>query len=117
MTFNQGPNIGDLSRRIEIIRNTSSSKNGVGEVVLNWTTVANVWASYTPVSDAEKVLANEVYASLACRFVIRWSSDVADVDPRDRINFDGRVFDIAGVKEIERRRWLEITAGTRGERT
>ena len=107
---------GQLNRKIVITR-AAYNKDVMGQSIQTWNTLCTVWARYTPISDAEKVRLVEVYAEMAARFVIRWSSLVSNVDARDRINFDGRVFDIIGVKETERRRWLEISAGTRGERT
>ena len=112
MSYNTGPNVGDLSRRIDILR-ASTAKDAVGQKIETFTVLTTVWANYTPVSDGEKVCANEVYASLSARFIIRYSTSVASVNAKDRIGFDGRVFDIIGVKETERRRWLEITAATR----
>ncbi len=116
MSYNTGPNVGDLSRRINILR-AATAKDAVGQKIETFTTLVTVWANYTPVSDAEKVRANEVYASLSGRFIIRYSTAVANIDAKDRIGFDGRVFDIIGVKETERHRWLEITAATRSERS
>jgi len=37
------------------------------------------------------------------------------VNPKDRVRFDGRVFDIYGVKEIPYRAGLEITATARAD--
>ena len=107
---------GDFNRRIVITRATTA-KDAMGQPIKTWATYATVWARYDPVSDAEKVMASEVYASLAARFLIRWSLLVSTVDARDQINFDGRVFDIIGAKETLKRTLIEITAGTRGERT
>ncbi len=38
---------------------------------------------------------------------------MSDIDPKDRVRFEGRVYDIVGVKEIGRREGLEITAVAR----
>jgi hypothetical protein len=40
---------------------------------------------------------------------------VADLSPKDRLTFDGRVFNIIGVKEIGRREGLEISASARAD--
>ena len=109
-------NIGELDRRITIRRNTATVKNRIGEAVPVWTVLATVWAAYAPISDGEKMLATEQFASLEARFVIRWSTGVADVNAKDQITFDNREWNILGVKETERRRWIEISAGTRNER-
>lgn len=49
--------------------------------------------------------------SYTARFVVRWSSIVDGLEHDDRIMFDGREFGIHGIKEIERKRYVEITAG------
>lgn len=101
--------IGDLNRRITLLRATST-RDSVNAKVNAWATLATVWASYAPVSDGEKFSAGQVNSSISARFVIRYSSDVADVNPKDRLQFDGKTFDIINAKEIERRQWIEITA-------
>jgi SPP1 family predicted phage head-tail adaptor len=106
--------IGRLDRRITIERATTAA-NDFNEPVQTWATLTEVWAHAAPVMDAEKVRAGETLALKSYRFTIRYSAIVADVDPRDRLTFDGRTFDIAGVKEIGRRQGLEITATARAE--
>lgn len=106
---------GQLNRRVELYR-PMSAKNGFNEDVATFVLVANVWASYEPLSDAEQRRASEVDASMTARFQIRYSSDVADCDPTWQLAFGGRPFDIVGVKEIGFREGLEISAVARGEK-
>jgi len=110
-----GLDAGQLNRRITISTATKA-EDAVGQGIPTWVPLATVWAKYTPVSDGEKVRANEVFSDLMARFIIRYSTVVANVDTKAQITFDGRTFDVSGVKEIERRRWIEITASARGER-
>lgn len=77
--------------------------------------VHEIRAEYTPVSDAEKVAANEVIANLVGRFRIRWSEKVRNVNPLWSIEYEGRDYDISGTKEIGRRRGIEITATARAD--
>jgi SPP1 family predicted phage head-tail adaptor len=105
---------GRLDRRITIERATTTA-DAFNEGVETWETLVTVWARAEPISDGEKLRAGETLAHKSYRFQIRYSSLVADVDPRDRLTFDGRTFDIAGVKEIGRREGLEITATARAE--
>jgi SPP1 family predicted phage head-tail adaptor len=72
-----------------------------------------VWAKKTDVSDAERLRAGEVQASLTARFIVRWSAFTSDLTPKDRIKYDGKRFRIFAIKEIGRREGLEITAGAR----
>lgn len=105
---------GQLDRRITILRATVAA-DGFNEQVQTWEEIATVWAHAAPVQDAERQRAGETLASKSYRFTIRYSSDVSDVDPRDRVTFDGRAYDVQGVKEIGRREGLEITATARAE--
>lgn len=100
---------GELDRRI-IIRRATTSSDEFNQPVETWADLAQVWAKATPVMDGERTQAGQTLATRQYRFSIRYSSTVAGIDPRDRIMFDGREYDINGVKEIGRREGLEITA-------
>lgn len=105
---------GPLDRRITLERATVTFDD-LGGAVETWSTLATVWAQVLPISDGERWRAAEVGAEVTTRFRIRWSTTVADVGPKDRIAYAGRVFNIAGVKELGRREGIEITATARGE--
>jgi SPP1 family predicted phage head-tail adaptor len=105
---------GSLDRRIRLKRR-KPGENELGEPVDLWFTMATVWAHVAPVNDGERWRAGETLAAKLCRFTIRYSSTVASLDPRDRIEYDGRTWDINGVKEMKRREKLEITATARAE--
>jgi len=105
---------GRLDRRI-VLKRRKSGENGFGEPVDEWTTVATVWAHAAPVSDGERWRAGETLASRINRFTVRYSETAAGLDPRDQIEYDGRTWDIQGIKEIGRRELLEITAAARAD--
>jgi SPP1 family predicted phage head-tail adaptor len=105
---------GRLDRRISIER-VSTAVNAYNEPTGAREEIANVAANVQPVSDGERMRAGETLAERKSRFTIRYSSDVADVDARDFIVYEGRLYDINGVKEIGRRKYLEITATARAE--
>lgn len=102
---------GKLDRRIAIERAIKTT-DAVGGEVLSWLPLATVWASVAPISDGERWRAAEVSAGVTTRFQIRWG---AAVTVEDRILYDGRVYEIVGVKEIGRREGQEITASARAE--
>lgn len=104
-----------LDRRLTLQRFTSTQDPGSGENIETWGDIATVWASVNPVSDVERVKAAEVSAEITTRFRIRYDSSWSDLNPRDRLVFEGRTFDIWGVKELQRRQGLEITAAARAE--
>lgn len=106
---------GKLDHRIVIIRSTTSP-NDYNEPIGVWTDFVSVRAGYDPVSDGERYRAGETLANRKGRFTIRYSSDVSSVDPRDRVRFDGREWDIDGVKRAGKRgELIEITATARAE--
>lgn len=104
----------NLDRRITILRRTSTV-NTFNESDDTWTTLTTVWASVIPVSDGERLRAGETLAQKSNRYTIRHSSVVDSVNPRDRIVYDTKTFDINGIKEIGRNEFLEITATARAE--
>lgn len=108
MTWDHKP----MDRRITIERFTET-RDTMNAVVKTWGTLATVWAAKADVSDGERVRAQEVGAEITTRFRIRFDSIVADVNPKDRVIYDGRTYDIAAVKEIDRRKGLEISATAR----
>lgn len=75
-----------------------------------------VWASKTDVSDVERWKAGEVAASITARFVVRYSAFAADITPIDRLVCEGVTYGISGIKEVGRRRFLEITASARADK-
>lgn len=106
---------GELDRRITIRRSTETA-NELNEPIFAWSDLMTVWAAYEPVSDGERMRAQQVGAWLSARFRIRWSRQAATIDGRDQVVFDGRTFGILGVKEIGRREGLEISASSEAER-
>ena len=108
--------IGQLDRRITIQRTTVTA-NEFNEPIETWTDHATVWAKRSDVSATESYRAQEVGAEITARFIIRRSSDVKDVNPRDRVSFDGKLYNITRVSEPvgTRNHWLEIHAVARAE--
>lgn len=102
------------NRRIVLQRYTAT-QDDFGAEVKTWSTLATVWAEWTPASDGEQLRAAEVGAVISGRFRVLRSSDVADLSPKDRLQFDGRTYDITGVKELGFREGLEITCAARAE--
>lgn len=103
-----------LDRKITLQRYTWT-QDEYGAPVQAWTDIATVWAAKRDVSDGERVAAAEVSASITTRFQIRFDSSWSSLNPKDRVVFDGRVYDIWGVKEIGRREGFEITAAARAD--
>ena len=105
---------GKLDRKITLQRFTSTLDD-YNEPVLTWATLATRSASFEPLSDGERFRAGETAANASARFVIRWSSAVSTLNPKDRLQYEGETWQILHVKEIGRREGIEITAGTRAD--
>lgn len=105
---------GKLDRRIQILR-ASKTTNSLNEEIETWPVLTTVWAAKRDVSDGERMRAQEVEAEITTRFTLRWSSAVADVNPKDRVLYAGKTYDIFSVKEIGRRDGIEITATARSD--
>ena len=98
---------GDMNRRATLQRATVTA-NGFNELIETWGTLASVWINRKDVSAAEAFKAQEVGAQLSTRFRIRYSSTVAALNPRDRLIYGGLTYQITGVREKVRNRWLEV---------
>jgi SPP1 family predicted phage head-tail adaptor len=109
----------DLDRTIRLERATVTQDPGSGENIETWVTLGpeKLFANYKPVSDGEKLSAGELAATLSARFTVSYDSSISDVNPKDRLVFEGRTFDIFGAKEAgeRRRRFIEITASARAD--
>ena len=105
---------GDLDRRITIRRATITF-DAFNSPVESWADLVTVWAKRTDASAAESYRAQEIGAQITARFTVRWSSDVDDVNPKDRISFGGREYNITAVRDVGRNQWREIDAVARAD--
>ena len=99
---------GELDRRVTLQR-AVITRDDYNNETSTWGDIATVWAKYEPVSDGEKVRAGERASEIGARFTVRYSSQVADLGPKDQLVFAGRTYAITRVKEIGWREGLEIT--------
>ena len=85
--------------------------------IFDWVVLAEVWANRRDASASESYRAQSIGAEITTRFRIRWSEAVRDVNPKDRISFEGRVYNITAVREAKdgRRVALEIDAVARAD--
>ncbi len=101
--------------RVVTLERVTITRDEFGEGIETWGTLAQRKAQRLDVSDVEAVRAAEVGSQLTTRFVIRYSSEVANLNTRDRLTLEGEIYNIVGVKEKERRRWIEISAVRRSD--
>lgn len=106
---------GKLDRWVTLERFTATTDTGSGEEIRTWSTLATVRASKRDVSDSERVASAEVSAEVGTRFQIRWSTAWSGLNPKDRLQCEGRAYSIVAVKELGRREGLEISTIARAD--
>lgn len=106
---------GDLDRRIKLMRLVRDGQDAFGTPVEIWDEIGTVWASWRRATARETLAASEIGASVSDIFEIRYSSTVRDLNPKDRLEYHGRTYDISGVTEIGRRVGLRIEATARAD--
>lgn len=103
---------GALDRQVQFQRITSGD-DGLSATEVFEDHGQPVWASRQDVSDGEKARAGQVQSNLMTRFRIRHSSFARDITPADQIISEGVTWNITGIKQVDRQRWLEISATAR----
>lgn len=97
--------IGRYRHRIELQQNTPTQADD-GSRVDDWRTVATVWGELLETRGREYLAAQEAHSELNAKIRIRYRSDVR---PEWRAIFQGRIFDIQHVADLQgRRRELEL---------
>lgn len=105
---------GKYDRIITIRRATKTNVGGAPNMV--WSDYkANVPASAIPISDGERARAGQEFAQNSIRFRFWWAPELADVNGKDQVVYDGITYDISNVKEIGRRKEIELTAASRAD--
>lgn len=103
-------NAGRMDRRVQFMR-FSRSDGEFGQVE-NWSAHGTpVWASKKDVSDAERVRAHEVSATITTRWMVRSSVFSRGLTAKDALSYRGLTYQIFSIKEMDRRGFLEITTG------
>lgn len=105
--LNQIHKIGQLDREIEIWRKTES-RTDTGAVRVTNTSLGTFWAyvdygSGTGIDEKED--AGKLVEFQKTSFVIRYYSDLT---PKDYITYEGETYDIRGIIEQGRKRFLKI---------
>ena len=98
-------NIGILRHRATI-QQLVNIDDGAGGSIETWENVATVWAAIEPLRGNERYTAQQVQSTLTHKVTIRYREGIK---PQMRLTYEGRIFDIESVIDIEERhRWLEL---------
>lgn len=103
------PNIDKLTRVI-IIEKRTTTDNAFNEKIETWATHQKAWAEVRWLPSRERFSSERTIAIYAAAFFIRYISGLNAKDYR--INYDGRIYNIIGIKEDNRGKHdlLELTA-------
>ncbi len=102
---------GELDRYISFERK-QEVKDAAGQVRENWIGFAKAWARMMPVRGEEKVQAQQTASAGDTIFRLRYLGGITTLD---RINHEGKIYDITYIAELGRREGLDITARSRTE--
>ena len=99
-------NPGRMDRQVTLQRFTVA-QTGIGEPLKSWSTLATVPAAYKPSPGGEPVNGDKVEAELPVVFTIRYYSGL---NPKDRLQYEGTIYNILAVTEVGRRHLMELRA-------
>ncbi|RMG81347.1 MAG: head-tail adaptor protein [Chloroflexi bacterium] len=98
--------IGELDRKVTLQSRTDTVDDYGGHVV-SWADIDEVWAKVVWGPGSERELDSDVLRGVSdVTFVIRYRSDARD--RRMRVVYDGSYFDVKGIAELGRKRFLEL---------
>jgi SPP1 family predicted phage head-tail adaptor len=102
---------GKRDRRV-VIERVVISRDAFNAPVETWVPLPPVWAGKVNKPGAERFAAQEVSGLAVRTFEIRYRRDLT---VKDRIVYDGRTWNITDVREIGRRKGIEIDCVARAE--
>ena len=95
-------------RHTIIIERMTKTPDGSGGNTVVWNTHKTLRSKISPISGRERVYAQRLEANVTHRILLRYVSDIL---PADRINYNGRYFQIRALLNLEEAsRYLEISA-------
>lgn len=96
-------------RHLVEFQRATETANAFGEPVQTWATISSDWCAVEPLKGNEKFEAMQVQTDIDTRIVARWHKKLATLNTKDRMVFDGTIFDIKEVLNIDyRNRELHI---------
>lgn len=106
--------LGDMRCRLQVQRFTETGVDQYGARSGSWGNVGSpIYASRADVSDGERARATGWDNLQVLRFTVRSMSFAKSITRADRLEYNGVIFEIDGIKELGNRRgFLEITAKT-----
>lgn len=100
------PAAGRLDRLVVIERKTEA-QGSTGQPVETWAEWKRVWMGKRDIKANERFRADQQLAEETTVWLSHW---IDGLTTSDRLNVDGKVYDITGLAEVGRRAGFEITA-------
>lgn len=104
------PAAGRLDRYVTLLRESTTGHDSLNEPVMEWIPVRRFKAERINKSEDERFAVEQRYGVRVVTFRARWFEGIAETD---RIECEGLEYDIKGLKELGRRRDLDIAAEAR----
>jgi len=98
--------IGELDRRITIYSHTDT-QSATGEPIRSWSLIRTCWAFVELAGGSETIIGNTPTVRSDKTFTIRYSSVINE---NVRIEFEGQKYNIQHIEEIDRKRYMKISA-------
>lgn len=102
---------GAMDRLVTLYKRTVASLSDYGEEVVTWAT-EQVWAERRELRGDERWAAQQVVGTRACRYRIRYRTDLA-VD--DRLVDGSDTYNVHAIVELGRKEGLELTCTARDD--
>jgi SPP1 family predicted phage head-tail adaptor len=100
---------GRLRNRVIFQRETQTPDEGGGHSVA-WGSDLELWAEFYPERSSERIDAGRVASPLAGTLRVRWSPVTKLIHEGDRVEIDGKLFNIRSIAdETMRRQFLTMT--------
>lgn len=97
--------VGKLDRLITI-QTSETAQDNYGQAIETWNEGVEVWANYRPQTPREAFQGDQNKALQTAVFTIRYRPGVFAA--KNRVIHDGQTYDITGVTEPDRRKWLQL---------
>ncbi len=103
---------GKLDRELIILRKSEDSVDAFNEPVEVWAPLSTVWGQQRPNRGSERFQAQQLTATTVITFHIRY---FPGLKVTDRIEYEGRQWDILDIREIGRRVVHELDCKARAD--
>lgn len=103
-----------VTRQVRSLTTTGATHN---EQIEEFTAGESFWAARKDATVGERARASEIAAGIQVFFTLRYSPESAAIVPQDRLSLEGGLtYDVIGIRELQRNKWLEVQCGTRTDK-